>query len=154
MLLNKVMLIGNAGKDPGIKTLDNGNKVANFTLATTDRGYTKQDGTQVPDRTEWHNLVVWGGLAKVVEQYVRKGTKIFVEGKLRSRSWDDQNGVKRYTTEVYVDNLELLGSKPETQHQAPYSQPAQQPEYENRPIQQSPWVKMPQQANAADDLPF
>ncbi|MEG1543945.1 MAG: single-stranded DNA-binding protein [Tannerellaceae bacterium] len=153
MSLNKVMLIGNAGKDPDVKTLDSGNKVANLTLATTDKGYTKQDGTQVPDRTEWHNLVVWGGLAKVVEQYVRKGTKVFVEGKLRTRSYEGSDGVKRYTTEVFVDSLELLGSKQESQ------QPAQQQQgygaYQAPPVQQSPWVQNPpQQQVPPDDLPF
>lgn len=113
MSINKVILIGNVGKDPEVRYYDNGAAVANFPLATTERGYTAANGTVVPDRTEWHNLVCWRGLAKVVEQYVKKGTQLYVEGKLRSRSYDDQQGIKRYVTEVYVDNLELLGRRPD-----------------------------------------
>ena len=126
MSLNKAMLIGNCGKDPDIRNLDNGNKVANLTIATTDKGYTTREGTQIPERTEWHNVVVWGGLAKVVEQYVKKGTKLFIEGKIRTRKYDDSNGVTRYISEIYADNLELLGGKPESQPAQQASQPQQQ----------------------------
>ena len=158
MSLNKVMLIGNCGKDPDVKTLDNGHKVANFTIDTTDKGYTTREGTQIPDRTEWHNVVVWAGLAKVVEQYVKKGTKLFVEGKLRTRNYDDANGVKRYTTEVYVDNLELLGGKPESQ-QAQQAQPQAQQQVQQQAQHQSQygaWCKpLPEQnTTPPDDLPF
>ena len=99
---NKVILIGNVGKDPDVRYLDNHVCVANLTLATTERGYTAQNGTQVPDRTEWHNLVFWRGLAETVEKYVHKGDKLYVEGNIRNRSYDDQNGVKRYVTEIFV----------------------------------------------------
>ncbi|MFZ7121744.1 MAG: single-stranded DNA-binding protein [Eubacteriaceae bacterium] len=109
MSVNRVLLIGFCGKDPEIKTFEN-SKVANFTLATTEKGYTTKSGQQIPEKTEWHNIVVWGGLAKVVENYVKKGTQLFIEGKLRTRSWDNKDGNKRYTTEIYVDNLQLLGS--------------------------------------------
>ncbi len=111
MSINKAILIGNVGKDPEIRYFDNDSAVANFTLATTERGYTTSNGQQIPERTEWHNIVAWRGLAKVVENYVKKGTQIYVEGKLRTRSWDDKDGNKRYTTEVYVDVLQLLGRK-------------------------------------------
>ena len=108
MSVNKVILIGNVGKDPDVRYLDNHVCVANLTLATTERGYTAQNGTQVPDRTEWHNLVFWRGLAETVEKYVRKGDKLYVEGNIRNRSYDDQNGVKRYVTEIFVDSMEML----------------------------------------------
>ncbi|HBA12506.1 MAG TPA: single-stranded DNA-binding protein, partial [Bacteroidales bacterium] len=80
-------------------------------LATSERGYTTQTGTQVPERTEWHNLVFWRGLAETVEKYVRKGDKLYIEGSIRNRSYDDQNGVRRYVTEIFVDNMEMLGSR-------------------------------------------
>ena len=108
MSVNKVILIGNVGKDPDERYLDNHVCVANLTLATTERGYTAQNGTQVPDRTEWHNLVFWRGLAETVEKYVHKGDKLYVEGNIRNRSYDDQNGVKRYVTEIFVDSMEML----------------------------------------------
>lgn len=111
MSVNKVILLGNVGKDPDVKHFDNGTAVASFSLATTEKGYTAQNGTTIPDRTEWHNIVCWRGLAKVAEQYVKKGSQLYIEGKIRSRSYDDANGVKRYVTEIYVDNLELLGGK-------------------------------------------
>ncbi|MBQ8737381.1 MAG: single-stranded DNA-binding protein [Bacteroidaceae bacterium] len=110
MSLNKVMLIGNAGQDPVVRYLDTGVCVATLSLATTERGYTLQNGTQVPERTEWHNLVFWRKQAEVVEKYVRKGTKLYVEGKIQSRTWDDKQGVRHQRVEIMVDNLELLSS--------------------------------------------
>ena len=109
MSVNKIILIGNVGQEPDVRDLDNGTKVANFSLATSERGYTLKNGTQVPERTEWHNVVVWRGLAEVVEKYVAKGDKLYIEGKIRTRSYEDKQGVKRYVTEVYADNLEMLG---------------------------------------------
>ena len=85
--------------------------MANVTLATSERGYVAQNGTQVPERTEWHNLVFWRGLAETVEKYVHKGDKLYVEGSIRNRSYDDQNGVKRYVTEIFVDNMEMLTAR-------------------------------------------
>lgn len=108
MSLNKVMLIGNVGRDPDVRYLDNGVAVATFPLATSERGYRLQNGTEVPERTEWHNVVLWRGLAETAEKYVHKGDKLYIEGKIRSRSYDDQNGVKRYVTEVFADNMEML----------------------------------------------
>ena len=102
MSLNKVMLIGNVGKDPEVRYLDGnspagqGRKVASFTLATSER-YRDRSG-EVRENTEWHNVVVWGQSADIVERYVKKGTQLYVEGRLRTRSWTDQSGAKRYTT--------------------------------------------------------
>ncbi|MCE5205654.1 MAG: single-stranded DNA-binding protein [Porphyromonadaceae bacterium] len=111
MSVNKVILVGNVGKDPEMKYFDNDVAKANFSLATSERGYTTSGGTQVPDRTEWHNIVCWRGLAQIAEKFVKKGTLLYVEGKIRSRSYDDQNGVKRYVTEIVADNIELLSRK-------------------------------------------
>ncbi|HCC85108.1 MAG TPA: single-stranded DNA-binding protein [Porphyromonadaceae bacterium] len=115
MSVNKVILIGNVGRDPEMKYFDNDVAKANFTLATSERGYTTSGGTQVPERTEWHNIVCWRGLAQIAERFVKKGTLVYVEGKIRSRSYDDQNGVKRYITEVVADSLELLSRKSDEQ---------------------------------------
>lgn len=111
MSVNKVILVGNVGKDPEVKYFDNDNVKANFSLATSDRGYTAANGTQVPERTEWHNIVCWRGLAQIVEKFVKKGTQLYIEGKIRSRSYDDQNGMKRYITEVYADSIEILSKR-------------------------------------------
>ena len=141
MSVNKVILIGNVGVEPEVRYYDSGQAVATLRLATTERGYTMQNGTQVPDRTEWHNVVLWNRLAQVVEKYVHKGDKLYIEGKIRSRSYDDQNGVKRYVVEIFADNMEMLtprsASQPQTQA-APAQQPVQQPVAEN----------------PSDDLPF
>ena len=109
-MLNKVMLIGHLGKDLDVRTRDSGTKVCQFTLATTEKGYTLQNGTQVPDRTEWHNLVLWKGLAEVAGKYLHKGDKVFIEGKIRSRSYEDNSKVKRYITEIFADNMEILST--------------------------------------------
>lgn len=120
--LNKVQLIGNVGNDPEIRYLDNNNpqgqqnKVASFRMATTER-YKDRNG-QIQSKTEWHNIVIWNGKATVVEKFVHKGSNIYVEGKLTTRKWKDQNGNDRYTTEVSVENLQLL-DKPSNGNQAP-----------------------------------
>ena len=113
MSVNKVILVGNVGKDPEVRYLEKNVAVANFTLATTERGYTTQSGTQVPDRTEWHNIVAWRGLAELSEKYIKKGSQIYVEGKIQTRQWE-KDGVKRYTTEIYADTIQLLGKKPDS----------------------------------------
>lgn len=115
MAVNKAILIGNVGKDPEIRYLDNNVAVANFSIATTERGYTTRNGQTIPERTEWHNIVAWRGLAEVVEKYVKKGTQIYIEGKIRTRTWDDKDGIKRYTTEIYADNMQLLGRRGDAQ---------------------------------------
>ena len=111
MSLNKVMLIGNVGQEPVVRYLDSGVCVATFSLATTERGYTLQNGTQVPERTEWHNIVVWRKQAEFVEKYVHKGDKLYVEGKIQSRSYDDKQGVRRYVVEIMTETVDLLTSR-------------------------------------------
>lgn len=111
MSVNKVILLGNVGRDPEVRYLDAGVAVATFPLATSEKGYTLQNGTQVPERTEWHNIVLWRGLAEVAEKYIHKGDKLYIEGKIRTRSYDDQAGVKRYVTEIFADNMEMLSPR-------------------------------------------
>lgn len=122
--MNKVILKGNVGADPTITNFENGGKVAQFTLATTERGYTTKDGRQIPDVTDWHNIVVkQPGLAGVCEQHVKKGTPMLIVGKIRTRDYEDNAGQKRYITEIIMEEMELLGGKkPE---QAPAPQPEQ-----------------------------
>lgn len=110
MSVNKVILLGNVGQDPEVRVAGE-HKVATFSLATTERGYTLQNGTQVPERTEWHNIVLWRGLAEIAEKYVKKGDKLYIEGKIKTWSYEDKSGVKRYITEIFADNLEMLGGK-------------------------------------------
>jgi len=117
MSVNKVILVGNAGKDPEVRYLEKNVAVANFTLATTDRAYTTQGGIQVPERTEWHNIVAWRGLAELAEKYIRKGSQLYIEGKIQTRSYD-KDGIKRYVTEIFADNIQLLGKKPENKEVA------------------------------------
>ena len=107
--MNKVMLIGNVGREPDIRYVDAGVCVASLVLATTERGYKLQNGTEVPDRTEWHNITL--------EKYVHKGDKLYIEGKIHTRSYDDKNGMKRYITEIWADAMEMLtprAVRPET----------------------------------------
>ena len=125
--MNKAILIGNVGRDPNVKYFEGGRAVAQVTLATTERGYTLQNGTQVPDRTEWHNLVFRNGLAQTVEKYVHKGDKLYVEGKIFTRNYDDQSGIKRYVTEIYVDEMEMLTPKSSSQSAPAAPQPVAQP---------------------------
>ncbi len=151
MSVNKVMLIGNVGQEPKVTYYDGGNCVAQLSLATTEKGYTLQNGTQIPDRTEWHNLIFRNRLGEIVEKYVHKGDKLYVEGKIRTRSYDDPSGIKRYVTEIFVDNMEMLSPKPATAsgNTAPLqsAQPAggtQVSQMSNAAVQDNP----------ADDLPF
>ena len=111
MSVNKVILIGNVGKEPDVRHLDRNVVVANMVLATTERGYTLQNGTTVPERTEWHNIVLWGGLAEVAEKYVHKGDRIYIEGKIRTNTYEDQNGIRRYRTEILAEAMDMLSSK-------------------------------------------
>lgn len=110
--MNLVILKGNVGQDPRITTFENGGKVAQFTLATTERGFKTKDGREIPDETQWHNIVVKRtGLAGVCEQHVKKGTPLLVTGKIKSRSYTDQNGAEKFITEIIVEEMELLGGK-------------------------------------------
>lgn len=128
MSYNKILLIGNLGKDPDVKEFQNG-KVVSFTLATTDRAYTRQDGVQVSESTQWHNCIAFGKTADFVANYIRKGNKVFVEGKVRYRSYQDQSGATKWVTEIIVDKLDNLSPKTEQQgYQQPY-QPAPQQQF-------------------------
>ena len=148
MSINKVILLGNVGQDPKVTYYDGGNCVAQLSFATSEKGYTLQNGTQIPDRTEWHNLVFRNRLAEIVDKYVHKGDKLYIEGKIRTRSYDDQAGIKRYVTEIFVDNMEMLSPKA--------AAPAPQPVQGTQPASSQPAASqaMPAQDNAADDLPF
>jgi single-strand DNA-binding protein len=126
--VNKVILIGHLGKDPEVRSIESGVKVASFSLATSEP-YKDKSGNRA-DHTEWHNIVVWRGLAELAEKYLKKGSQIYIEGKLRSRSWDDKDGVKRYTTEVVADTFTFLGkpatdngNKPPVTHDEPETTP-------------------------------
>jgi len=116
------MLIGNLGKDPEVKVLDNGAKIATFPLATTET-YKDRDGNK-QSRTEWHNIVLWRGLADVAELYCRKGGQVYIEGRLSTRKWDDKDGHTRYTTEIIGDNMVLLSRSDSTSPSAPSPKPA------------------------------
>ena len=105
--VNKVILIGNVGSDPEVRYLDRGVAIANFNLATTERGYTMQNGTQVPDKTDWHAIVLWRNLAEWAERFVRKGMKLYIEGKLQTRTWDREGQIRR-KTEVIAENVQIL----------------------------------------------
>ena len=170
MSVNLAILVGNVGKDPEIKVFDGGTKKATFTLATSEK-YKDRNG-EVHENTEWHNIVCWRATADVVERFVKKGTQVYIQGKITTRSWDDQNGQKRFTTEIEVANLQLLGGRQDGQNQGQnqggyngYQAPMQQPQY--APPAPSPAPAAPAPAPAApvasdpnslepqsDDLPF
>lgn len=162
MSLNKVILIGNVGKDPDVRYFDSGAAVANFPLATSERGYTLANGTVVPERTEWHNIVVRRDQVAFVEKWVKKGSGVYVEGKIRTRSYDDQSGVKRYVTEIHADRIEFYNTgtanRPDgtattgtTSQQSMQSQVQQPSSFQQPSSQQSDAFS---ESNNADDLPF
>ncbi len=141
--VNKVILIGHLGKDPEVRHLENGTSVANFTLATSE-SYKDKAGNRI-DQTEWHNVVVWRGLADVAEKFLKKGSQIYLEGKIRTRSWEDQTGNKRYTTEIVADTFNMLSKRDDNGQQQGAPQSNQTP---NTTVQNSAPV------DEADDLPF
>jgi len=166
MSVNKVILVGNVGKDPEVRYLDangqngQGTKVATFTLATSEK-YRDRSG-ELRENTEWHNIVAWRQSADVAEKFVKKGTQLYIEGKLRTRSWTDQSGNKKFTTEIAVDTLQLLGRRDGDGAPAPSYQPQSASSYQ-QPAQQSraPQAAAPVQPldislddNPTDDLPF
>ncbi|MGN5136591.1 single-stranded DNA-binding protein [Aeromonas veronii] len=153
--INKVILIGNLGQDPEVRYMPSGGAVTNITLATSETWRDKQTGEQ-KERTEWHRVVFMGKLAEVVGEYLKKGSQVYVEGKLQTRKWQDQSGQERYTTEVLVDSftgvMQMLGGRPQGtgQQQAPASQP--QGGY-GRPAQSNQnYNEPPPQFD--DDIPF
>ena len=108
MSLNKVMLIGHVGTEPEVRYVDQGLAVASLRLATSEPGYTLENGTQVPERTEWHNIVLWRKQAEIVEKYVHKGDKLYIEGRIRYVSFNDKQGARRMATEIWAENMEML----------------------------------------------
>ncbi len=145
--VNKVILIGNLGKDPEVRRLENGTVVASFSLATSE-SYTDRTTNEKRETTDWHNIVVWRGLAEVVEKYLRKGSKVYIEGKLKTRSWQDKEGITKYTTEVVADEMTML-SRNESAAQIENS-----PNYSSQGTPSEP-SKIDQLLNDdKDDLPF
>lgn len=144
--VNKVILIGNLGKDPEIRRLENGAVVANFSIATSETFTDKATGER-RENTDWHNIVAWRGLAEVIEKYIRKGTKVYVEGKLKTRSWQDKEGNTRYTTEVLAEELTIL-SRPDGERQAG------QPPYSSQDTPPPPPPVQDLLNDSDDDLPF
>jgi len=117
--MNKVMLIGNVGAEPEVRYVDQGVAVARLRLATSERGYTLPNGTQVPERTDWHNVILWRRLAEVVEKYVHKGDNLYIEGRLRYTTYDDKQGQRRQQTEIWAENMEMLTPKQATTADGP-----------------------------------
>lgn len=109
--VNQASILGFVGDAPKVNTTASGWKVATMSVATTERGYKKRDGTEVPDRTDWHNIVLWGRLADIAESFIRKGSLVYVQGKLHTRAYDDKQGIKRYVTEIECETLQLLDRK-------------------------------------------
>ena len=169
-MINKVILVGNVGQDPEVRytgDVNNGTKVATIRLATTERYRDRNNNLQ--EHTEWHNVVAWRGQADLVEKYVKKGTQLYIEGSLRSRTWEDQTGAKRYAIDIVANTIQLLGRRQDNQQQNGYSAPSQpayqqpaQQTYQQQTYQQ-PGVQQPAQQPQArpfvneepsDDLPF
>ena len=109
--MNKVMLIGYVGNDPEVQYVDADTAVARLRIATSERGYTLPNGTQVPQRTDWHTVILWRKLAKTVEEYVHKGDRLYIEGRLRYSSYNDKEGARRTVTEIWAENIEILSTK-------------------------------------------
>ena len=116
MSVNKAILLGHLGKDPDVRYLEGGVAVGQFSLATTKRAQTLPNGTQIPERTEWHNIVVWRGIAETGKKYLHKGDKVYVEGEIRSRSFEDKNGVRHTVVEIFAESMEMVTVKQQTQH--------------------------------------
>ena len=144
-MVNKVILMGHVGKDPEVRHMDNNLTMARFSIATNERSVNKEG--ILTDHTEWHNIVMWRSLAEVAEKYVRKGTLLYIEGRLRSRSYDDKEGIKRHFTEILADAMKLVGPKPEgaqtSTSQASAQQAATLPPIETTDLEAVP-----------NDLPF
>lgn len=141
------IVVGFVGNDPRINTMQSGRKVASFALATTEAGFTTQSGQQVPERTEWHNIVCWGKTAEVVERFVHKGSSVYIQGKIRNRSYDGNDGQKRYVTEIECEVMQMLDKRPDnnqgqSQHQPQAASPFPPPQSNN------------QVSSENDDLPF
>ncbi|MFA6472549.1 MAG: single-stranded DNA-binding protein [Candidatus Latescibacterota bacterium] len=147
--LNKVMLIGNLGADPEIKYTPNGTAVANLRIATSDNRKNK-DG-EWEERTEWHRVVMYGRQAELCKDYLKKGSKVYIDGRLETRSWEDQNGQKHYATDIVGNNLILLDARPQGQGAGPNDAPSGKKPSAGRGDNQVPSQDFPQEE---DDLPF
>jgi single-strand DNA-binding protein len=162
-MVNKVILVGNVGVDPEVRTLESGVKTARVRLATSERFYNR-DTKETTDHTEWHTITLWRNLADVVDRFVRKGSQLYIEGRLRTREWTDQSGNKRYSTEILASDMKLLGRRQDgaqgaaapqgyvAQPQGGYSAPAQQPYAQPAPQPAAAPIAAP--AADPDDLPF
>jgi len=150
--INKVILVGNLGKDPEVRYLEGGTAVANFPIATSETFKDRTSGEKKTN-TEWHNIVVWRGLAEIAEKYLKKGSQIYLEGKLRTRQWQDKDGNNRYTTEIVADNLQMLGRKDDSST-PPAIAPTNAPT--NAPVKETPATpsEIDKSTNEVDDLPF
>ena len=162
-MINKVILLGNVGQDPEVRTLETGVKVARLRLATTERIFNRQTN-ETTEYTEWHTITLWRGLAEVADKYVRKGSQIYVEGRIRSREWE-KDGAKHYAIEIVADEMKLLGRRQDNPAQGGYQQTPQggyqqapQPTYQQPAYQQPAPTPMPaapaMPADDPDDLPF
>lgn len=162
--VNKVILVGTCGQDPEVRYLPNGNAVTNLSLATSEQWTDKQTGQKV-EKTEWHRVSMFGKVAEIAGEYLRKGSQVYIEGKLQTREWE-KDGIKRYTTEIVVDmqgTMQLLGGRPQNQDNGQQSAPQQQRPQQQRPApQQRPQSQAPQPApqpapdfdSFDDDIPF
>lgn len=154
-MINKVILVGNVGLDPDVRTTDSGIKVARLKVATTERQYNKQTN-ESRELTEWHTIILWRNLAEVTEKYVKKGSQLYIEGRLRTREWTDKDNIKRYSTEIIADEIKLLGRKSDAQAEqsapAPQATP-QKVEAAVEAVQQALQTAIPTDI-PVDDLPF
>lgn len=154
-MINKVILVGNVGLDPEVRTTDSGIKVARLKVATTERQYNKQTN-ESKELTEWHTIILWRNLAEVTEKYVKKGSQLYIEGRLRTREWTDKDNIKRYSTEIIADEMKLLGRKSDAQAEqsapAPQATP-QKVEAAVEAVQQALQTAIPTDI-PVDDLPF
>ncbi|MBP5318857.1 MAG: single-stranded DNA-binding protein [Paludibacteraceae bacterium] len=147
MSVNKVILVGNVGSDPEVRYLDNHVAVANFNLATTERGYTTSSGVTVPERTEWHRIVLWRGLAETAEKYVRKGSQLYIEGRIQSRTYTNKEGQERTVVEIQADTMQLLGRRADNNNAEPAAAaPAAAPAPKGKESKES--------KKEGEDLPF
>ena len=153
-MVNKVILVGNVGVDPEVRTTESGVKVARVRLATTERLYDRQSN-ETRELTEWHSITLWRGLADVVDRFVKKGSQLYIEGRLRTREWTDKEGIKRYTPEIMADDMKLLGRRADSQSgasapQSSYQASAQAP----TPMVAPQSAAVPAANDDPDDLPF
>ncbi|MFO7658442.1 MAG: single-stranded DNA-binding protein [Bacteroidales bacterium] len=151
MSVNKVILVGNVGKDPEVRYIDNGTPRCTFSMATSEV-YKNKNGEKVTT-TEWHNIVLWRGLAEIAEKYVKKGTQLYIEGKIRTRSYDDKDGNKKYMTEIVGDIMQLLGRR-QDDNSAPSDTPKTKESASFSDSPDAPVESISPEMNGTDDLPF